>query len=240
MNEVLVLFGSQTGNSEQTADTIAQHIPTICDGKITARAMQMDDFLENMEAKWPRLIIIVTSSYGVGQAPLGAYKFRELCDEKSSTYPTLLANTSYLMLGLGDSKYTTFFQNPTAIDEGMRKFGAKRIGELGKADASKDQAKAIKEWVTNVCYPNLKDFVAQDEFYRKEGARVRILNDLLKSQQDTYSLCVDLWPVSFHNFSYHPTPPPSLKRTITSNVPTLNRRRAVPGRIPTSSLQQDE
>ena len=93
--EILVLYGSQTGNSELAAEQICAAIPTkllqqqqfgseekkkkkkCC----TARLMHLDDFLELECGRWTRLVIIVCSSYGVGQAPIGARKFREFCDE---------------------------------------------------------------------------------------------------------------------------------------------------------------
>ena len=58
------------------------------------------------------------------------------------------------MLGLGDSKFTTFFLNPTAIDSALSKAGAIRLGKLGKADASgtgeNAQSKVIDEWCSSI------------------------------------------------------------------------------------------
>ncbi len=48
--------------------------------------MHLDDFLEIEKAHWTRIVIIVTSSYGVGQAPIGARKFRDVCDEILNRY----------------------------------------------------------------------------------------------------------------------------------------------------------
>ena len=45
-NQILVLFGSQTGNSEQTADEIAAAIPGLVGGGVAASSMQLDEFLE--------------------------------------------------------------------------------------------------------------------------------------------------------------------------------------------------
>ena len=187
--ECLVLFGSQTGNSEQTADNIAAHINANSSkfSHCTSRSMQLDDFLEAEQCYWPELVVIVVSSYGVGQAPIGAYKFRELVDEKASITKNqkILSPVRYFMLGLGDSKYTTFFKNPTQINEGMLNFGARRIGELGKADASDNQALAIKLWCENVCYPGLE----------KECKKIGGKNDELKlAQKAVWSMCRSLWP----------------------------------------------
>mmetsp|Transcript_4327 Transcript_4327/g.12201 ORF Transcript_4327/g.12201 Transcript_4327/m.12201 type:complete len:240 (+) Transcript_4327:82-801(+) len=153
--EILVLYGSQTGNSEQAAIDLAEKAPAKLSNDevtVTARHMQLDDFLEIERAKWSRLVVIITSSYGVGQAPLGCYKFRAMCDEIGKRKLSgMLDGVSYAMCGLGDSKYTTFFQNPSAINASLLTAGAWRAGLLGKADASgegdDEQGKVIQRWV---------------------------------------------------------------------------------------------
>lgn len=157
--KIYVLYGSQTGNSEQAAQDIASQLPSQVNAllqqqsskskvSITTECLQLDDFLELHHGQWTPFVIIVTSSYGVGQAPLGCYRFRDLCDyflqqtTPSKNDPTtrhLLDGVSYALCGLGDSKYTTFFKNPTIIDKALTSVGAKRIAILGKADASGKQ-----------------------------------------------------------------------------------------------------
>ena len=157
-----VLYGSQTGNSEAAAKSLADTLPkslATSNLNITATTMELDDFLENTKGLWTPLCVIVCSSYGVGQAPLGAWKFREICDlilEKGNTYENHLKGIKYALLGLGDSKYTTFFLNPTAIDSALSKAGAERVGSLGKADASgegeKVQLKVIENWCKDIVF----------------------------------------------------------------------------------------
>jgi sulfite reductase alpha subunit-like flavoprotein len=86
-HEILILYGSQTGNSESAAHEISALLPSKlssllndakCDVKSTV--MTLDDFLEMHHAPLTPIVIIVCSSYGVGQAPLGARRFREMCD----------------------------------------------------------------------------------------------------------------------------------------------------------------
>lgn len=156
---VPVLYGSQTGNSQGAAENLAASLPkelSTSSLTVTSTVMELDDFLENSRAAWTPLCVIVCSSYGVGQAPMGAWKFRELCDlilEKDD-FVNQLKGIQYAMLGLGDSKYTTFFLNPTSIDSAMAKAGAERVGSLGKADASgkgdKVQLKVIEDWSQNI------------------------------------------------------------------------------------------
>jgi sulfite reductase alpha subunit-like flavoprotein len=115
------------------------------------------------------LTIIIVSSYGVGSAPLGAYRFRELCDAWSNLYgdkndnPKILDGCQFAMCGLGDSKFPTFFENPTKMNESLMLVGAKRVGPLGKADASgtgkEVQANVIDRWMDGI-WPELATVVA--------------------------------------------------------------------------------
>lgn len=170
--KIYVLFGTQTGNSEQAAQELCSQMPT----KLSAEAIQqmtgtseeinvqpickpLDDFLEIDLCQWTRLTVIITSSYGIGQAPLGCYRFRELCDEwhqryKDNAEAKILQGLYFAMCGLGDSKYTTYFQNPTKIDDTLRLLGMERVGPLGKADASGNgndlQAVVIERWMEGI------------------------------------------------------------------------------------------
>ena len=87
--EVLVLYGTQTGNSEAAAEEITSSLSSQLSKlpfKVTPKLLTLDDFLELRHGEWTRVVVIVCSSYGVGQAPLGARKFREWCDEVLERY----------------------------------------------------------------------------------------------------------------------------------------------------------
>jgi sulfite reductase alpha subunit-like flavoprotein len=160
---ILVLYASQTGNSEQAAKDVCLELPSKLPG-VTCSHMQLDDFLELKECAWTPFVIIISSSYGVGQAPLGGYRFRDFCDsillqtqttavDSTSDTKLMLKGLSFALLGLGDSKYTTYFQNPTTIHNAMTQAGATLVGMLGKADASGDQLKAISDWIHGLWTP---------------------------------------------------------------------------------------
>ena len=196
MTEVLILYGTQTGNSESAAHEIAAAFPTklaplLKNTTATTTVMTLDDFLEMHHAPWKPVIIIVCSSYGVGQAPLGARRFREVCDALLEKYgeskSKLLEGVQYFLLGLGDSHYTTFFRNPTVMNEALTACGAVRRGVLGKADASgtgeNEQGKVIERWVEDMW-----------------GELAKVLNGLksdeeqLKTaQEETWKLCLELF-----------------------------------------------
>ncbi|OEU16079.1 flavo protein, partial [Fragilariopsis cylindrus CCMP1102] len=160
-----VLYGSQTGNSEQAAEDFCQvmkekytpsYFRTLNLLPITVQptCLQLDDFLDYQHAAYTKTIVIFVSSYGVGQAPIGSYKFRSFAEELfNNKYATLLKGLRYAICGLGDSNYTTYLVNPTTIDKGLTAAGATRIGDMGKADANAKkqlgndaQDKVIARW----------------------------------------------------------------------------------------------
>lgn len=206
--EVLVLYGSQTGNSEAAAEQISSLIPSklsTSNATLTSRCLHLDDFLELEHAKWTRLVIIVCSSYGVGQAPIGARKFRELCDTILERYgydddvvddtytnskaDKILTGVTYALLGLGDSHYTTFFRNPTTIENALSIAGATRVGDLGKADASgtgeMEQSKVIERWINSIWgdLQTVLDVPMTNEVELK----------LKKAHEHTWKLCLELY-----------------------------------------------
>jgi len=221
--KVYVLYGSQTGNSEEAAVTFTQEIKdklspmqlqkmtgTIDTIKIQPVHMQLDDFLEIEKAAWTRIIIIFVSSYGVGQAPLGCYRFRDLCEvwlkqnkenagNNNNTDPALmllLQGVQFCLCGLGDSRYTTFFQNPKTIHEALLHVGANRIGPVGKADANttttttttttnESQADVIEQWKASIWQP-LAEVVVSEPLVNSE--------QLKKMQLETIRLCIQINP----------------------------------------------
>lgn len=101
-------------------------------------------------------------------APLGAYRFRELCDEfLSEDMEKILSGLQYALCGLGDSSYTTYLKNPTTIDSALTSVGAKRIGAMGKGDASamgeKSQDKVVKKWSQDILVPLAKALADESE-----------------------------------------------------------------------------
>lgn len=208
---ILVLYGSQTGNSEQAAKDVCNQMTerlrpselirltgcneTICNVQIEPLHIQLDDFIELRHCQWTRIFVIVVSSYGVGQAPLGSRRFRELCDawldEANDEYRTsqFMAGTYFAMCGLGDSKYRTFFNNPTAIDNGLRAVGSVRVGQLGKADASgtgnEEQDLVIERWINGI-WKDLANVIVNQHPISNE--------ELSKKQQATIELCEKINP----------------------------------------------
>ncbi|KAG7344761.1 flavodoxin [Nitzschia inconspicua] len=206
-HHLYVLYGSQTGNSEQAAEDFCRQLRqkykinkdndnsnnddddhntsssfwkqhNLPECNVTTTCIQLDDFLELKQAQFDgRCIVIFVSSYGVGQAPLGAYRFRSLADalillkktmddEKQPSTSSSLTNTGiynglyYAVCGLGDSTYPTYLKNPTTIDRALEAAGATRMQPLGKADAhqmgEQAQDKVIQRWIDDLWLPLAK------------------------------------------------------------------------------------
>jgi sulfite reductase alpha subunit-like flavoprotein len=239
VEEILVLYGSQTGNSEAAAHEICSLLPTKLSSPaseavprssttprrvITSRVMHLDDFLEIEMARWTRLVIIVTSSYGVGQAPIGARKFRDVCDEILNRYdgasdeatkvdggdnadgtprnknnPRFLEEVHFALLGLGDSHYTTFFKNPTTIHRALTLAGATLVGEVGKADASgtgnMEQSKVIDRWIENIWGELAKTVADIDTTTATSNSNAVHKADFLdRARNETWEICLELFP----------------------------------------------
>ena len=116
---IWVLYGSQTGNSEQAAKDFCQQIETkftpsyfkdlhLDPVKVETTCMQLDDFLEYQHAAFTKTMVIFVSSYGVGQAPMGSPMFRSFAEEllvqveSEKTSTDLLKGLDYAICGLGE------------------------------------------------------------------------------------------------------------------------------------------
>jgi len=201
VESLYVLYGSQMGNSEQAATDFCTELESkytpdffkaqgLSPVQVETTCMQLDDFLEIQHANFTKCIVIFVSSYGVGQAPLGAYRFREVCDALAAdeaTYKDTLTGLKYAICGLGDSTYPTKFKNPSAIDSGLTAAGAKRIGPMAKADAdgSDDEAQdvTIANWIEGIWVPLAKE-ISSDEKVDTKAMQAKMIPLLMKLDPD--------------------------------------------------------
>mmetsp|Transcript_15309 Transcript_15309/g.35293 ORF Transcript_15309/g.35293 Transcript_15309/m.35293 type:complete len:259 (+) Transcript_15309:65-841(+) len=208
---VFVLYGSQTGNSEQAAEDFSKQIEDkfspayfkelgLEPVKVETTCIQLDDFLDYKHAAFTKTMVIFVSSYGVGQAPMGAYKFRSLAEELISVAEvgeaeakTRLKGLTYALCGLGDSGYSTYLVNPTTIDKALTAVGATRIGDMGKADAKQigenSQENVIAKWKDELWVPLAKSIAAAADFTSEEAA-----NKLKQMQADTIPILMKIDP----------------------------------------------
>lgn len=169
---ILVLYATQMGNSRRAAQAFCDEMAT----KLSASAIQdmtgtdqevavtpvmvtLDDFLKEKQGAWTRLAVIFVSSYGMGDAPKGGTRFRDMCEmlEMSPKKKGLLTGLQFAICGLGNSSFRTFMENPNITEETLTAAGARRVGEFGKADADKKgddcQKNVIIKWQEGIWKP---------------------------------------------------------------------------------------
>lgn len=204
-----VLYGSQMGNSEQAAKDFCVKLKAkytkdffeqqgLTPIQVETTCIQLDDFLEIKHADFTKCLVIFVSSYGHGQAPLGSYRFREICEaleqaknesqaKEESTSKPPLDGLSFALCGVGDSAYPTYLRNPTTIDKGLTAAGARRIVEMAKADASgtgeMSQDKVILKWIESIWTP-LAQELCKEESVDTKRMQVNIIPLLMKLDPD--------------------------------------------------------
>jgi len=215
---IWVLYGSQTGNSEQAAKDFCQQIetkftpsyfkgldldldPTV---KVETTCMQLDDFLEYQHAAFTKTMVIFVSSYGVGQAPLGSPMFRSFAEEllvrveNGKTSSDLLKGLDYAICGLGDSNYTTYLDNPTTITMALKAVGANELIKMGEADASQigdgetSQRNTIIKWKEELWIPLAKAVATAEDKDNDESSVVDV--DVKNMQKGSIPILMKIDP----------------------------------------------
>jgi len=127
-----ILFGSQTGNAERLAKSIAKEAgksgfaPTIHDlAKYPAAQLAGE-----------RCALIVTSTFGDGEPPDNAKGFWEFL--QSDTAPKL-PELRFSVCALGDSSYAKFCGFGKDIDTRLEKLGATRVHPCAECDVEFDE-----------------------------------------------------------------------------------------------------
>ena len=125
--ELVVMFGSQTGNAEGLAAATAKKA---ADYGLQAKVVDMDGYdLKNL-AQVKRLLLI-TSTWGEGEMPDNA---EALWQSALSASGMNLANTHFSVCAIGDSSYDEFCKAGTDWDEKLSAFGGQRIHDIQLCD----------------------------------------------------------------------------------------------------------
>ena len=141
---VVILYGTETGNSELVADAIADvlaadHDPSVYDmSEYAVEDLDPQDF-----------VVIVCATYGEGELPTGAEPFAEELDEVDPD----LTGLRFAVFGLGDTIYgETFNRGGEIIAEMLTKRGAIQVGEHSRHDNSSaiKPTKQAEEWAATI------------------------------------------------------------------------------------------
>ena len=143
-SKVMVLFASETGTAEEYAFDLGNSLQAenyhceVCD---------LDDYeVDNLKSE--RLAILVSSTYGNGEAPYNGETFYEWLETQEPD----LTSLSFAVCALGDTGYPSFAQAGKDFDRFLEEAGGTRILPRVELDACFDESiepfiEQIKSWL---------------------------------------------------------------------------------------------
>ena len=137
MAPVLVLYGSQTGNSREIAKEVCAE--ALSRGH-QSRVLGMERF-KDIDFCASEFVVLVVSSTGNGDAPDNADKFYRYCKRK--TTPPVFTNVPFAVVSLGDSNYEQFCEVGRQFDKHLERLGGARA--LKRCDV--DEVEGIETFV---------------------------------------------------------------------------------------------
>lgn len=138
MNKMLILYGTETGNSE----LLAMDAEKIATAKgFDASINGMDEVSTDDLASCGNLLIIC-STWGDGEQPDNAI---ELYDSSVELEDNYLQNVNFAVLALGDTAFDLFCEAGIQWDSILEQKGANRINE--RIDCDTDYDDYAEEWL---------------------------------------------------------------------------------------------
>ena len=140
-NELTILYGSHSGNSEFIARETQKHFNK---NGIKTTAFDLSGYsLRNLASE--KSVLIVISTHGEGDPPDSAQKF--YMNLFSDNAP-LLNQLNFSVCALGDSSYEQFCKTGKDIDFRLEELGARRF--YNRADCDVDFQKNASLWVSGI------------------------------------------------------------------------------------------
>jgi sulfite reductase (NADPH) flavoprotein alpha-component len=137
-DEILIIFGTETGNAED----LAVEISNIADKHgLTGKVMDMEDVSMGDLSSSKRLIVSV-STWGEGEQPDNA---QELYDEIEASDIGSMEGVSYAVLALGDTAFELFCESGKEWDRILEEKGGIRVNE--RIDCDTDYYDYVDEWI---------------------------------------------------------------------------------------------
>ena len=127
MNEVMVAYGTETGNSEGLAERLQQHLQATGH---SVKLLELDD-VQLPSISQAKAFLVITSTYGEGDPPGNAELF----------YDALMAGgvglngVAFSVCALGDSDYEHYCKCGRDIDAQLEALGGRRIAQRVECDA---------------------------------------------------------------------------------------------------------
>ena len=136
--EILILFGSETGNAEELAFEAGSMASNY---ELQATVKGMDE-LEIDEVVSSERVLIFCSTWGDGEQP---YNAQDLFDGVSELDDDSLSGLHFAVLALGDTAFDLFCEAGKEWDRVLEEKGATRINE--RVDCDVDYEDDAEEWI---------------------------------------------------------------------------------------------
>ena len=144
MSNILIAFGTESGNAELAADDIASSLNSR--GAI-AVVKSMEDISPD-DLLTVEKLVVVTSTYGEGELPETTAPFYADLVEVQPDF----SDVAIYAFGLGDSTYSKFNNAIDIVAAKLIDLGASQVGETGRHDAAsgKSVTSVAQAWVDKV------------------------------------------------------------------------------------------
>lgn len=139
--KTLVLFASQTGNSQRIAESLFDRLDK---SVLSVELANLSDFNSKSLAKY-QIILLVISTHGEGEPPDDAIDFYDFV--KSKRAPKL-DHVQHAIFGLGDSSYEFFCQTGKDFDKALIKLGSKSL--LDRVDCDLEYDANADQWISSL------------------------------------------------------------------------------------------
>lgn len=136
-----VLYGSQTGNSQSVAETLAS---ALTNNGMEITLQSMSDY-KPKELKSVERLFVVISTHGEGDPPDNAIPFYEYVFGRKMPK---LTDVKFSVLSLGDESYEFYCQTGKELDRKFEELGAERI--VARVDCDVDFEEDANGWVEQI------------------------------------------------------------------------------------------
>ena len=136
-NEIMVMFGTETGNAEELAETA---VGMASNYDLTRKLLDMEDVTVDMLKECKRLIV-VCSTWGDGEQPVNA---QDLYDSTMEMADDSLSDLEFAVLALGDTAFDLFCESGKEWDVVLENKGGTRINE--RIDCDTDYDDYAEDW----------------------------------------------------------------------------------------------
>lgn len=134
--KVTIAYGTETGNAQKLATTLAAQIKQ---SGLPAKLVNLEQYrLSDLEKE--DFFFTIISTQGEGEPPVAAKKFYDHIHQNGFKVPQL----KYSVLALGDSAYPLFCKTGEEVDSQLQHLGATRIIPLQKCDV--DYESPAADW----------------------------------------------------------------------------------------------